>query len=85
MYSFNQPSNINHCFSIEYKHAYVYRYNVYVPYNTYIGEVESVVEPDIVQVAPQSGADNSANLNLTALTADEVSTSPARSTDLWCD
>ena len=84
MYSFNQPSNINHCFSIGYKHAYVYRYNVYVPYNTYIhvGEVESVVEPDIVQVAPQSGANNSANLNLTAHTADQVSKSPPRSTDL---
>ena len=82
MYSFSQPSNINNSFSIEYKHAYVYSYNVYVQFNTHIGELESVVEPAVVQVAPQSGADNSANLSLTALTSDQVSTSPAKRTDL---
>ena len=38
--------------------------------------MESVVEPDIVQVAPQSGADNSANLTLTALTTEQVVKSP---------
>ena len=34
--------------------------------------MESVGMPDIVRVAPQSGADNSANLTLIALTAEQV-------------
>ena len=46
---------------------------VYVPLNVHIGETESVVMPDIIQVAPQSGTDNSANLTLTALTTEQVS------------
>ena len=49
---------------------------VYEPFNPYLGEMESVVEPAIVQVAPQSGADNSANLTLTALTTEQVSRCP---------
>ena len=46
-------------------HTYTHTY-------IYIGEMESVVEPDVVQVAPQSGAENSANLTLTALTIEQV-------------
>ena len=38
----------------------------------FLGDMESVIQPRIVQIVPQLGADNGANLTLTALTTEQV-------------
>ena len=70
MYTSKCLSNIKLCVTV--LTVYICNHTCKYYLMWFLGDMESVIQPRIVQIVPQSGADNGANLTLTALTTEQV-------------